>query len=71
MSDQDKLMIRKFLKEISDNIPDSELTSLIYICRVDRADEEKITKAFQVFNILEKRGDDCNMKYVEIEMLLI
>jgi len=56
MSDQDKLMIRKFLKEISDNIPDSELAILIFICGIDRADEEKITKAFQVFNILEKRG---------------
>lgn len=63
MADQDKLMIRKFLKEISDNIPDSELTTLIYVCNVDRADEEKIKKAYQVFNVLEKRGiaSGCNL----------
>jgi len=57
MSDQDKLMIRKFLKEISDNITSSELKDLIYICDIDKADQENITKGFEVFNILEKRGE--------------
>lgn len=56
MADQDKLLVRKFLKEISDNISQDELVELKFICGVESAVEGSITKGFQVFNILEKRG---------------
>ena len=56
MADEDKLLVRKFLKEISDNISQNELVELKYICGVESAVEGSITKGFQVFNILEKRG---------------
>ena len=56
MADKDKLLVRKFLKEISDNISQSELVELKFICGVDSAVEGSITKGFQVFDILEKQG---------------
>lgn len=56
MADKDKIAIRKFLKEISDNISQQELESLIFLCAIDSAIEGTITKGYQVFNILEKRG---------------
>jgi len=56
MADKDKLLIRKFLKEISDNISPDELEELKFICGVDSAIERSITKGYQVFDILEKRG---------------
>ena len=56
MADKDKLAIRTFLKEISDNISQDELEGLKFICGVESSIDRNITKAFQVFNILEKRG---------------
>ena len=56
MADKDKLAIRKFLKEISDNISQDELPILKYICGIESAIDGSITKGFQVFDILEKRG---------------
>lgn len=56
MADKDKLLIRKFMKEISDNISRSELEELKFLCGIESAIDSNITKAYQVFDILEKRG---------------
>ena len=56
MADKDKLAIRKFLKEISDNISQKELEDLKFICNIERDIDGSITRGFQVFDILEKRG---------------
>ena len=57
MADKDKLAIRKFLKEISDSISQNELIELKYICGIESAIDGSITKGFQVFDVLEKRGN--------------
>lgn len=56
MADKDKLLIRKFMKEISDNISQNELETLKYLCGIESSIAASITKAYQVFDILEKRG---------------
>ena len=56
MADKDKLQIRKLMKEISENISQDELDTLKFICGVESAIAGTITKGYQVFDILEKRG---------------
>ena len=63
MADKDKLLIRKFMKEISDNISQNELEALKYLCGIESSIAASITKAYQVFDILEKRGMLCNSIY--------
>lgn len=63
MADKDKLHIRKFMKEISDNISQSELETLKFLCGIESAIDGSITKAYQVFDILEKRGVVYNSVY--------
>ena len=63
MADKDKLLIRKFMKEISDNISQNELESLKYLCGIESSVDASITKAYQVFDILEKRGILYNSVY--------